>query len=289
MGGSGRDGSTAFVLGGGGLLGAGEVGMVRALLEAGVVPDLVVGTSVGAVNGAAVASDPTPASITSLTGIWQGLAGSGLYAGGPMRRARHLARTRTHVHPNEPLRDLLTEQLGDRRIENLPVPFQCVASSIERAAEHWFTDGPLVDAVLASSAVPGVLPPVRIGDEHFLDGGLVNSIPVGRAVSLGARRIYVLQVGRIDRPLTAPTRPWQVASVAFEIARRHRFGREMAEVPDDVEVHLLPTGAADAPRPADLSALRYRDFAKVDRRIEQAYRETAGYLERARSRTPGRG
>lgn len=287
--GSGSEVPTAFVLGGGGLLGAGEVGMLRALLERGVVPDLIVGTSVGAVNGAAVAADPSPGSISSLTRIWQGLAGSGLYAGGAMRRARHLARTRTHVHPNEPLRDLLGEQLGDRRIEDLAVPFQCVAASIERAAEHWFTEGPLLDAVLASSAVPGVLPPVRIGDEHFLDGGLVNSIPVGRAVGLGARRVYVLQVGRIDRPLQAPTRPWQVASVAFEIARRHRFGKEMAEVPPDVEVHLLPTGAADAPRPADLSALRYRDFAKVSQRIDQAYRATTEYLAHASSRTPGKG
>ena len=153
------------------------------------------------------------------------------------------------MHPNEPLRELLTGQLGDRRIEDLAVPFQCVAASIERAAEHWFADGPVVDAVLASSAVPGVLPPVRIGDEHFLDGGLVNSIPVGRAVALGARRVFVLQVGRIDRPLTTPTKPWQVASVAFEIARRHRFARELSEVPADVEVHVLPTGADEAPRP----------------------------------------
>lgn len=278
--------STAFVLGGGGLLGAGEVGMLRALLEAGVVPDLVVGTSVGAVNGAAVAADPTPAAIGALTEVWQGLAGSDVYAGGTLRRVRHLARTRTHVHPNEPLRDLLSKQLGDRRIEDLAIPFQCVAASIERAAEHWFTEGPVVDAVLASSAVPGVLPPVRIGDEHFLDGGLVNSIPVGRAVALGARRVYVLQVGRIDQPLRAPTKPWQVASVAFEIARRHRFAREMEEVPSAVDVHLLPTGADDPPRPADLSALRYRDFARVDQRITQAYEATLDYLRSAPEHTP---
>ena len=249
------------------------------------MPDLVVGTSVGAVNGAAVAADPTPAAISALTEVWQGLADSDVYTGGALRRARHLARTRTHVHPNEPLRDLLTEQLGDRRIEDLAVPFQCVAASIERAAEHWFTDGPLVDAVLASSAVPGVLPPVRIGDEHFLDGGLVNSIPVGRAVALGARRVYVLQVGRIDQPLRAPTKPWQVASVAFEIARRHRFARELAEVPQEVDVHLLPNGADDPPRPADLSALRYRDFAQVDQRITQAYRATLDYLHLAPERS----
>jgi len=272
---------TAFVLGGGGLLGSNEVGMLRALLEADIVPDLVVGTSVGAVNGASLAADPSEASIRTLADVWQRLADSDVYRGGALRRARHLARTRTHVHPNEPLRDLLHDRLGDARIEDLAVPFQCVAASIERAAEHWFTDGPVVDAVLASSPVPGVLPPVRIGDEHFLDGGLVNSIPVGRAVQLGARRVYVLQVGRIDRPLTAPTRPWQVASVAFEIARRHRFAREMSDIPDGVEVHLLPTGADEAPRPADLSALRYRDFASVGKRIDQAYVATRDYLSAA--------
>lgn len=272
---------TAFVLGGGGLLGAGEVGMLRALLEAGVVPDLVVGTSVGAVNGAAVAADPTLASVADLTRVWHGLADGDLYRGGAVRRARHFARTRTSVHPSEPLRDLLTERLGDVLIEDLPVPFQCVAASIERAAEHWFTEGPLVPAVLASSAVPGVLPPVRIGDEHFLDGGLVNSVPVGRAVSLGATIVHVLQVGRADRPLQAPTRPWEVASVAFEIARRHRFAREMADVPAGVAVHVLPTGSDEAPRAADLSALRYRDFATVERRIDQAYRATLAYLRHA--------
>ena len=83
------------------------------------------------------------------------------------------------------------------------MPFQCVAASIERAAAHWFCDGPIVPAVLASAAVPGLLPPVRIGDEHFFDGGLVHSIPVGRALAAGGRTVYVLHVGRIERPLAA--------------------------------------------------------------------------------------
>lgn len=268
----------AFVLGGGGLLGAGEVGMLQALFDAGVRPDLVVGTSVGAINGAVVAADPTPAAVTRLGQVWQGLADSDVYAGGTLRRVRHIARTRTHAHPNEPLRELLTGQLGNRRIEDLPVPFQCVAASIERAAEHWFDSGPLVEAVMASAAVPGILPPVRIGDEHFLDGGLVNSIPVGRAVLLGARTIYVLQVGRIERPLVAPTKPWEVAMVSFEIARRHRFAGDMANLPADVTVHVLPTGADEPPRYADLSALRYRDFGRVATRIEQAHDAARDYL-----------
>lgn len=277
-------GRTAFVLGGGGLLGAGEVGMLQALLEAGVVPDLVVGTSVGAVNGAAVAAHPSADAIAELATVWRGLADSGLYRANPLARARHVARSRVSIHPNDTLRALLHVQFGDLHIEDLAVPFQCVAASIERAAEHWFTTGPLVEAVLASSAVPGVLPPVRIGAEHYLDGGLVNSIPVGRAVALGATTVYVLQVGRIDRALQVPSKPWEVASVAFEISRRHRFTREIAEVPGHVAVHVLPTGADDAPRAADLSSLRYRDTGTVQRRIDLAFRASVDYLRHAPER-----
>ena len=113
--------------------------------------------------------------------VWHGLADSGLYSGGALRRVRHLARTRTHVHPNEPLRALLTEQLGDGAIEDLAVPFQCVAASIERAAEHWFDRRPARRR--GAGEQRGARASCRrcaIGDEHFLDGGLVNSIPVGR-------------------------------------------------------------------------------------------------------------
>ena len=268
----------AFVLGGGGVLGAAEVGMLRALLELGIRPDLVLGTSVGAINGALVAADPTPRAVARLTEVWTSLASSDVFGGSPVRRLRHVARTGTHAHPNDPLRDLLSSALGDARIEDLAVPFQCCAASIERASEHWFRSGPVVDAVLASSAVPGLLPPVRVGDEHFLDGGLVDSIPVGRAVALGATTIYVLQVGRVERPLTVPTRPWEVALVAFEIARRHRFARDMAAVPAGVLVHVLPTGDPEQPRYNELRNMRYRDFAGIPRRVDLAHAATLAYL-----------
>src|SRR5690349_6397293 len=231
-----------FVLGGGGLLGAVEVGMLRALLEAGVRPDLIVGTSVGALNGALVATDPEPKDVHRLVRLWESAAASGeVYGDGPVRQVTRAVRTGTHLHSAKPLRDRLAQELGDLTFADLAVPFQCCAASIERATELWFTSGRLTDAVMASAAVPGLLRPARVGDEHYLDGGIVNSIPVGRAVECGATRVFVLQVGRIERPLTAPHRPWEVARVSFEIARRHRFHREMSELPDDVEAHVLPT------------------------------------------------
>jgi len=274
---AGQGWETAFVLGGGGVLGAHEVGMLQALAEARIRPDLIVGTSVGAINGVLVAADPDGA-VTRLGELWRDSAVGEAFAGSLFGRVATLARSGTHLHSNVPLRRLLEELLPVRRIEDLGVPFQCVAASVERAAAHWFTDGPIVPAVLASAAVPGLLPPVRIGREHFFDGGLVHSIPVGRAVALGAREVYVLQVGRIDTPLAVPRRPWEVGLVAFEIARRHRFAEEMASLPDHVRVHVLPAGINGARAGAELSQLRYRDFSRVDKHIERAYEASAAYL-----------
>jgi hypothetical protein len=116
--------------------------------------------------------------------------------------------------------------------------------------------------VLASCAVLGILPPVKIGDEHFIDGGIVNSIPVARAVALGATTIYVLQVGRLEKPLTPPRGPWEVGLVAFEVARRHRFACDLTSLPDGIRLHVLPTGGSVAPAHNDLSGqLRVRRIA----------------------------
>jgi NTE family protein len=272
-------GGTAFVLGGGGVLGAAEVGMLQALVERGIRPDVVVGTSVGAINGALIAADPTPAAVERLRTVWEELSSGGIFAGSLVARVGTLVRTRTHLHPREPLRDLLRQHLPVGTFADLQVPFQCVAASIERAAEHWFTDGPLVPAVLASCAVPGLLPPVEIAGEHYLDGGLVHSIPVGRAVSWGADTIYVLHVGRIERPLRPPARPWEVATVAFEIARRHRFAADLAALPAGVEVHVLPSGERAAPSAGDLRNLRYRNFSGVRDRIDRAYAAAREHLQ----------
>jgi len=266
---------TAFVLGGGGVLGAHEVGMLRALSEADVVPDVVVGTSVGAINGAFVAADPAAAA-ERLGELWHGAHLQRAFSGTVVGRAARLARSGTHLHAIEPLRGMLAEALPAADFADLQLPLHCVAASIERASARWFSSGPLVPAVLASCAVPGLLPPVEVDGEHFFDGGLVHSIPVGRAVELGARTIYVLHVGRIERPLAPPRRLWEVGLVAFEIARRHRFHEEMSALPADVQVHVLPSGGTQ--RPPDLSQLRYRNKTNVSDNIERAYTASARYL-----------
>jgi NTE family protein len=281
MEGNGARPQVAFVLGGGGVLGAHEVGMLRALAERDVRPNLILGTSVGAINGAVFAGDPTTAGVERLTRLWAETRLSEVTPGGVLRRVGTLARSGTHLESFEVARTRLEAALPVRRIEDLTVPYQCVAASIERAAEHWFTQGELAEAVLASCAVPGILPAVRIGDEHYIDGGIVNSIPVARAMQLGATTIYVLQVGRLEKPLQPPRWPWEVGLVAFEVARRHRFAYDLQSLPDGVELHVLPTGGSAAPAYNDIPGqLRIRRAMRsVQQQIDAAYDATLAYLK----------
>jgi NTE family protein len=270
-------GNVAFVLGGGGLLGACEAGMARALAEAGIRPDRVFGTSIGAINGAMIACDPTPAGAAHLVEMWEQLSADNVLGGSVLGRLEQLVRTRTSLHSHSALRRLLEEQLPVKTFSETTVQFECVAASVEQAAEHWFTDGDLVTAILASSALPGVFPAVEIDGEHFLDGGLVNSIPIARAVRQGATEVWVLHVGHIEEPLRVPRFPWEVGFVAFEIARRHRFHTDLAYLPEGVNVHVLPTGQGER-RPSTWSNLRYRDGNRIGNRTELAYQATADYL-----------
>ncbi|HEX3715236.1 MAG TPA: patatin-like phospholipase family protein [Trebonia sp.] len=267
--------TTAFVLGGGGLLGAHEVGMLRALAEAGIRPDIVVGTSIGAVNGAFIAADPDGAA-RRLADMWGGESLGAVFSETVFGRAVRLVRSGTHLHAIEPLRKLLADTLPAEDFTDLKLPFHCVAACIEDATARWFSSGPVVSAVMASCAVPGLLPPVEIDGSHYFDGGLVDSIPVGRAVTLGASCVYVLQVGRVESPLPVPARPWEVGLVAFEIARRHRFHEEMSALPPGVEVHVLPTGGDR--QPPGVRQFRYRGKDQVSSSMERSYASSASYL-----------
>lgn len=268
--------TTAFVLGGGGLLGAHQVGMLRALIEWGIQPDLIVGTSIGAVNGAMIAADPSLVTIGRMADLWTTIGQKGVLDSSIFEQIKTFTQSGTYLQSNESLRHLYTDAFTVERFEDLMVPFQCVAASIEAASIHYFEHGLLVDAVLASSAMPGLLPPVEIDGQHYLDGGLVAPIPLDRAIELGATTIYVLQVGWIEAPLTVPSGPWEVAMVAYEIARRHRFIEAMASVPPEVKVHVLPTGE---PKAFNNLKNRVSNSQVVAERIEESYKATCSYLD----------
>ena len=259
--------TTAFVLGGGGKWGAVEVGMLRALDEAGIRPDMVLGTSVGAFNGSVIAGDSGPSGVERLTELWNELAGSGMFKSGLFDRVKNLAALRPAIHDTEDLRQILQHVHGiDKKIEDLSIRFQCVAASIEKGGERWFTEGSLVEALLASSAIPVLLPPVEVGGEHFYDGGLVNSIPIDRAIELGATTIFALQVGRIEAALRPPVRLHEAALISFEIARRHRFFRRSKETFRRDRVSSPPLGQPGCiQRPPSAEVARHRGHRRNDR------------------------
>jgi NTE family protein len=251
--------------------------MLQALAEYDIRPDLVLGTSIGAFNGSVVADDSGPEGVQRLRDLWNEIGGANIFKGGLVDRMKNVATLKPAIHETDELRLILQHVHGtDRRIEDLAVPFQCVAASIQHSAEHWFTEGPLIDAILASSAIPALFPPVEIDGEHFYDGGLVNSVPVGRAVNLGATRIFVLQVGRIEAPLRPPERLHEAALISFEIARRHRFSQDVRELPSGIDFHLLPSG--NPVNFDDRRQLKWRDTGATNELIEGAYEATARYL-----------
>ncbi|MCB0979681.1 MAG: patatin-like phospholipase family protein [Ilumatobacteraceae bacterium] len=267
----------AFVLGGGGKWGAVEVGMLRALVERGIRPDVVLGCSIGAINGAWFAADPTAAGVDAMQAFWQHQASSVIADAGWMDRVRSVVGRKPSLFESASLRDALAVALPAGSFEALTVPFQCVAACIDDASETWFTEGPLVEALVASSAIPGLLPPAEVAGRHYYDGGLVNSIPLDRAVALGCTEVYVLQVGRVEQSLPVPRRLHQAPLVAFEIARRHRFATFLAGLPDDVVVHVLPSGHTLAMD--DRRQLAWRKMDDAAAMMAGAHEASRAYLD----------
>jgi len=279
-----RPAPVAFVLGGGGNLGAVQVGMLRALAERGIVPELIVGCSVGALNGAGFAEDPTLVGVARIEQLWRSLDARTIMPAGWWPTAVSLARRGNAIHDIDGLRRLVEGFVQARRFEDLRVRFECVVTDLDAAREVWFGEGPLVEPILASSAIPSVYPPIEIDGVRYIDGAVVNDVPVSRAVALGARRVYVLHVGSFDRPLPEPKRPIDVAVQAYWIARRHRFNRDLSTLPSSVEAILLPPG--DPPR------IAYNDFTRTDELIAGAYAASAAMLdeldERAQAAPPSK-
>jgi hypothetical protein len=130
--------------------------------------------------------------------------------------------------------------------------------------------GPLTEPVVASAATPVMFPAVAIDGRWYIDGGVVNDVPIRQAVRAGAKTVYVLEVGRLSRAWAEPSRPVRMAVEAYWIARRHRYLREFEELPDDVAVHVLPH---DSPRD-----LRFHDITRSGELIEGAYKASSTYL-----------
>jgi len=263
---------TALVLSGGGTRGAVQIGMLQVLTEHGFVPDRIYGSSVGAVNGAAFAGDPTREGVQRMTEIWQSLTRDIVYPQGRLHGPWLYLQQRDSVFVNAGLRKVIEEGITFERLEDAVIPVEVVATSLTDGRERWFTYGPAVEAVLASSAVPAIFPPVEIDEERFIDGGVVNNVPIRRAVDGGATRIVVLLCSPPSFTPASPRRPVEAMLNALLISIHARFARDMAQLPPGVEV-IVCSGSEEGARDFD-------DFSTTEALIAQGREEASEVIRR---------
>jgi len=259
---------TAFVLSGGSSLGAVQVGMLHALMEAGIRPDLMIGTSVGAVNAAWLAGQPDLDGALKLAAIWSGLRRQDIFPLNPWAGALGLFGRTNHVIPNTGLRSVLEKHLPYQRLEEALVPVHVITTDLKNGRAVVLSSGPAIPALLASTAIPGVFPPVTIGRRDLVDGGVANHTPIAAAVELGATRVVVLPIGY---PWVR-NQPGNALSMALHALARFVEQRLEAEVHayrNAAEILVLPTVEALAVSPADFS--RTPDLIKLSYRSSRRF------------------
>ena len=269
----GQDGDrTAFVLSGGASLGAIQVGMLRALYARGLRPDLIVGTSAGALNAAFVASRPqTPATAGALAEVWLELRRSQIFPLNPITGLLGFLGSRDHLVPGSGLRRVIERYLGLERLEDFPLPLHVVAVDVVSGEEVLLSQGPALDAVMASAAIPGVLAPVEWMGRALMDGGVANNTPISHAVELGAREIYVLPTGHACALEEPPGSALGMALHAVSLLTQRRLIDDIERHRDAVKLIVLPPPCPLAVQPID--------FGRAQALIERAYEGASSFLE----------
>jgi len=271
--------SVAFVLSGGASLGAIQAGMLEALYERRIQPDLIVGASVGAVNGAFIAGRPqSVGTAEELADIWRGLRRSDVFPISPLTGLLGIAGLRGHLVAGSSLRRLVAQHLTGDRLEEMRIPLHVVVVDVITGEELVLSRGPALDAVLASSAIPGVLPPVDWGARSLFDGGVANNTPISQAIALGAERIYVLPTGHACALENAPGKPLAMALHAISLITQRRLIEDVEHHRDDADLIVLPP-----PCPLDVAPV---DFSRADELIARAYADSAEFLDRGGAHRP---
>ena len=272
------DGKTAFVFAGGGSFGAIQVGMLQALVEHGVQPDFVVGASVGAINGAYFAGNPTLDGVRQLAQLWRGLKRSSIFPMSFGRIAGLFSRSPSLVDSNG-LRALIAQHLPYTRLEQAALPLHVVATEQLHGHSVCLSSGPAVDAILASCAIPAIFPPVKVGSENLMDGAIAGNTPVMTAVALGASRLIVLPTGYACALTTPPASAIASALHALNMLIAHQLVQDLELLADRFEVLTVPPLCPLAVSPYDFSCAE-----ALMVRAEYATRQwiAAGGLQRPR-------
>lgn len=268
--------TTAFVLSGGASLGAVEVGMLEALLEHGVAPDLIVGTSVGAINGAWLAGHPDEG-VEDLKRIWATMRRSTVFPADPLRGLVAFAGRRRGLVSQRGVRSLLQRHLSFERLEDAAVPLHVVAVDVLTGREVVLSEGSAVDAVMASAAIPAVFEPVRFGGMSLMDGGVVNNTPISHAVALGADVVWVLCAGYACALREPPRGALAMGLHALSLVLHQQVIAGVEAHEHEVELHVVPPLC-----PLDVSPA---DFGHSEELMDRARLAARKWLARPRGLT----
>ena len=270
---------TAFVFAGGGSLGAIEVGMLRALVERGINADVVVGSSVGAINAVQFAADPTPQGVERLQRIWRIVRRQEVFPVSPLGALLRLLTQRGHLAAQTALRRLLERHLTVRHLEDTALPCHVIATDLLRGSEVRLSSGPAVDALLASTAIPGIFQPVRHAGRHLVDGSVTSHTPIASAIELGASRVIVLPTG-MACALDAPPRGMvAVALHALTLLIARQLVSDVERLRDRAQVVVVP--------PLCPLAVSSYEFSHGGDLIDRAAESTARWLDSGGLRNPG--
>lgn len=254
---------TAFVLPSGGSTGAAQVGILRALLESGVVPDLLVGSSVGALNAAFLATDPSLDRVEELAGIWQRLSREDVFGRNRYYTLSRLLLRHDHICTPGPLRALIARFCDLDRLQDARVALQVVTTDLDHGVPRWWGSGRAAEVLYASACLPGLFPPAVLDGHRHVDGGVLDPVPVRRAIDLDATHVFVL--GEPSGPEWAPRRPnaLEVLLRSFDISRYACLPEPGALAHPGQRVVALP-GARTAHIPIT-------DFGSTRQLIEDSY------------------
>ena len=233
-------GPTAFVLAGGGSLGAVEVGMLKALVAHGLAADLVVGASVGAINAAYYAGRPNVAGVGALDGIWRGLRTGDVFPFSPVKGFFGFVGWHDGLVDSSSLRTLLERAIPYQRIEDAEIPCRFVATDVLDGREVVLSTGPVVSALLASAAIPGVFPPVARDGHTLMDGGVASNTPIATAIAQGARRVIVLPTGYSCALAAPPRGALALALHALTLMIVHQLVVDVEHFRDRAEIVVVP-------------------------------------------------
>lgn len=262
---------TAFVLSGGGSLGAVQVGMLQALADRGVEPDLLIGTSAGALNAGCVAGHGTSAAaLEDLAAIWSGLRRRDVFPLQPVRLGAAALGRAPSLCPSGALRGLIEEHISFDRLEDADVPLHVVTTDVRSGEEVMLSSGDPVDAILASAAIPAVFPSVRIDDRDLIDGGIADNAAVSQAVALGADVVYVLPTGYACALDKVPSSPLSSALHALTLLIEQRLILEVAHFAERADIRVLPPLC-----PLSVSSTDFRHGASL---VERARTSTERWL-----------